>query len=71
MCTNIPVRFVVKVVGCYLKIVPSYKFSQHSKKHLKLHSKTFIINWHNSFFEDEFVLNDEWIEDSISFFGPP
>ena len=48
-CTYIPVGFVVKVVGCYLKIVPSYKFSQHNKKHLRLHSKTFIINWHNSF----------------------
>ena len=44
MCTNIPVRFVVKVVGYYLKIVPSYKFSQHSKKYLRLHSKMFIIN---------------------------
>ena len=55
-CTYIPVGFVVKVVGCYLKIVPSYKFSQHNKKHLRLHSKTFIINWHNSFFKDEFVL---------------
>ena len=43
-CTYIPVGFAVKVVGCYLKIVPSYKFSQHNKKHLRLHSKTFIIN---------------------------
>ena len=39
-CTYIPVGIVVKVVGCYLKIVPSYKFSQHSKKYLRLHSKT-------------------------------
>ena len=48
-CTYIPVGFVVKVVGCYLKIVPNYKFSQHSKKHLELQSKKSIINWHNSF----------------------
>ena len=48
-CTYIPVGFVVKNLGCYLKIVPNYKFSQHSKKHLELHPKMFIINWHNSF----------------------
>ena len=58
--TYIPVVFAalvdssaVKVVGCYLKLVPNYKLTQHNKKPLEQH----LIKFKVEFFLELMILH--------------